>query len=105
MTPNAALRLIRRVQGPCGSFQLYWHPRRLQIVEVLEVRDGDAQILELSRYPDDMLPELQRYCDEVEKGIADGMTKPKVKRTRRLARGGMWAEGSARRAKLSAGGE
>jgi hypothetical protein len=66
----------------------------------VEVREGKTQVLELRRHDRDMLAELLRYADEVQKGVDAGkVTKPKAaKRTR--ARGGlgsMWKNMRAQR--------
>jgi hypothetical protein len=106
------LRLIRRVQGWAGALKLYQHDG----VGLLELIQVDT-VIELRRYPSDRLEEVLAYVDQVQRNIdanPEGVSMPtrakrihkaKAKRTRRLTRNGMWAEGVARRAKLSAGGE
>jgi hypothetical protein len=77
------LRLIRRVQGPIGSLRLYRHAR-VGLAEVVEVQKGESQVFELRRHPDDTLPELLAFADEVQRGVdADKVLTPKAAKRRK----------------------
>jgi hypothetical protein len=108
MTTNT-LRLIRRVQGTLGSLRLYRHPT-LGLAEIVEVHEGETQVLELRRHENEMLPSLLRYADEVQRGVDTGKVKrPKpAKRTQVRKLGPMCKSnqpaGAASKPRRNAGG-
>ena len=68
------LRLIRRVQGRLGSLRLYRHAL-VGLAEVVEVQEGECQVIDLCRHENEMLPSLLRYADEVQRGVDTGKVK------------------------------
>jgi hypothetical protein len=100
------LRLIRKVEGPRGSMRLYRYARRAQIVEIVEVREGRTQVIELCRYPDDMLADLLSYASEVQAGVdAGAIQNPKpAKRPRKLRNGSDGSNRDASKMRRKAGG-
>jgi hypothetical protein len=52
------------------------------LAEIVEVGDGEHQVLELRRHENEMLPSLLAYVDEVQRGADAG----KVKRPRAAKR-------------------